>query len=67
MANLDMVKLRELAAEFGYYPATTDDESIERHRKHNANADFWLARSQRFDHLKESSLRTRHLDTSRAR
>jgi hypothetical protein len=49
--DLDMVKLRELAAEFGFWPATTDPDDIERHREHNKNADFWLARSHRFDHL----------------
>jgi hypothetical protein len=47
-----MVLLRELAAELGYWPATTDEADIERHREHNTNADFWLARSRRFDHLK---------------
>jgi hypothetical protein len=33
---LDIDKLRELAAEFGYYPATTNPEDIARHRAHNA-------------------------------
>ena len=51
---LDMASLRELAAELGYWPATTTPTDIERHREHNANADFWLARSHRFDHLKKS-------------
>ena len=51
---LDMALLRELAAELGYWPATTNPDDIERHREHDANADFWLARSHRFDHLKKS-------------
>ena len=48
---LDMALLRELAAELGFWPATTNPDDIERHREHNTNADFWLARSRRFDHL----------------
>ena len=48
---LDMALLRELADEFGYWPATTNAADIERHREHNKNAVFWLARSRRFDHL----------------
>ncbi len=60
MVELDIAKLRAATAELGYQPATTDDEHLkklradnERHRKHNKNADFWLARSRRFDHLKK--------------
>ena len=30
---LDMALLRELAEEFGYWPATTDEADIERHRE----------------------------------
>jgi len=52
MAELEMARLRELADEFGYWPASTDEADIERHRQLNASADFWLARSHRFDHLK---------------
>lgn len=37
--TLDMVKLRELAAEFGYWPATTDPEDVARHRRLNAALD----------------------------
>ena len=51
---LDMAFLRELAAELGFWPATTDEADIERHREHNVNADFWLARSHRYDHLKRT-------------
>ncbi len=52
MAELDMARLRELATEFGFWPATSDPEDIEAHRQHNKNADYWLARRHRFDHLK---------------
>jgi hypothetical protein len=31
-----MALLRERAAELGYWPATTDEADIERHRQHNA-------------------------------
>ena len=37
--TLDMGTLRELAAEFGFWPATTHPEDIQRHREHNRNAD----------------------------
>jgi hypothetical protein len=43
-------RLRELAAALGFWPATTDGADIERHRQHNKNADYWLARGRRFDH-----------------
>jgi hypothetical protein len=49
---IDMNRLRELTAELGFMPATTDAAAIERHRQHNKNADYWLARSHRFDHLR---------------
>ena len=39
MAELDMARLRELAAEFGYYPATTDDEHLEKLRADNERFD----------------------------
>jgi len=48
---IDMNRLRELTAELGFMPATTDAADIERHRQHNKNADYWLARSHRFAHL----------------
>ncbi len=51
MDKKKLVRLRELAAELGFWPATTDPDDIERHREHNKNADLWLARSRRFDHL----------------
>jgi hypothetical protein len=52
MTELDLVRLRELAAELGFWPATTDEADIEHHRQHNKNADYWLARSHRIDHLR---------------
>jgi len=30
--TIDMQRLRELAAELGFWPATTDEADIERHR-----------------------------------
>jgi hypothetical protein len=39
MAELDMARLRELAAEFGYWPATTDDEHLEKLRADNERFD----------------------------
>lgn len=45
---IDMNRLRELTAELGFMPATTEEADIERHRQHNKNADFWLARSHSF-------------------
>lgn len=39
MGNLDMAKLRELAAELGYWPATTDEADIDRHRRLNTALD----------------------------
>jgi hypothetical protein len=41
---IDTERLRELAAELGFWPATTD---IERHRQHNKNANYWLGRPAR--------------------
>ena len=51
-SEIDWTKSRELAEQFGYWPATMDPEDIERHRRHNEAADYWLARSRRFDHLR---------------
>jgi hypothetical protein len=52
MTELDLVRLRELAAELGFWSATTDKADIEHYRQHNKNAHYWLARSHRFDHLR---------------
>src|SRR5258705_13330040 len=38
--TIDTERLRELAAELGFWPATTDEADIERHRQHNKNADY---------------------------
>ena len=45
-----MARLRELADEFGYWPATTDEADIERHRRLNAGLDRNY-RPHRWDHL----------------
>jgi type II secretory pathway predicted ATPase ExeA len=37
MTELDLVRLRELAAELGFSPASTDEADIEAHRQHNNN------------------------------
>ena len=42
---INMTTLRELTAESGFMPATTDGPGIDRHRQLNKNADDWLARS----------------------
>jgi hypothetical protein len=39
MAELDLVRLRELAAELGYWPASTDEEHVARLRAQNARYD----------------------------
>ena len=55
----DVNKLRELTAELGFMPATTDTAAIEQHRQHNKNADYWLTRGHRFDHLRREQERRR--------
>lgn len=57
--TIDTERLRELAAELGSWPATTDEADIERHQQHNKNADYWLARAHRFDHLRREHERRR--------
>lgn len=39
MTQVDTKRLRELADELGYWPATTNPEDIERHRRLNAALD----------------------------
>ena len=34
MTELDMARLCQLAEKFGYSPATTDPDDVERHRNH---------------------------------
>ena len=41
--TIDAERLRELAAELGFWPATTEQADIEWHRRHNKKADYWLA------------------------
>ena len=53
--TIDSEMLRELAAELGFWPATTEVADIEHHRQHNNNADYWLARRHRFDHLRRGA------------
>jgi hypothetical protein len=46
--TIDPERLRELAAELGFWRATTDEADIEQHRQHCKNADHWLVRG--FEH-----------------
>jgi hypothetical protein len=39
MAELDLVRLRELVAELGYWPASTDEEHVTRLRAQDARYD----------------------------
>lgn len=39
MAELDIAKLRAAAAELGYWPATTDDDHLEKLRADNERFD----------------------------
>jgi hypothetical protein len=50
--TIDPERLRELAADLGFWPATTEEADIDRHRQLNKNADYWLARRHRFGHLR---------------
>jgi hypothetical protein len=57
MAELNMEKLREYAAELGYWPATTDLEDIERHRRLNAALDKAPTQDKigrKFAHMREA-------------
>ncbi|HXL61123.1 MAG TPA: hypothetical protein VN959_10720 [Mycobacterium sp.] len=56
---IDMNRLRGLTAELGFMPATIDEADIEHHRQHDKNADYWLARRHRFDHLRREHERRR--------
>src|ERR1700756_5753030 len=51
-AMIDVNRLRELTAELGFMPATTDEAGIDRHRQRNKNADYWLVRSHRLSPLR---------------
>jgi erythromycin esterase-like protein len=43
MTELDLVRLRELAAELGYWPASTDEEHVARLRAQDARYDEQVA------------------------
>jgi rRNA maturation protein Nop10 len=51
---------RELAKEFGFYPATTNPEDIERHRRLNAAADAASAHGYRYDPCDRCGQATRY-------
>src|ERR1700682_838515 len=53
--TIDTERLRELAAELGFWPATNEEADTERHRQLNKNADYWLGRGHRFDHLRREA------------
>jgi hypothetical protein len=57
---LDMALQRELAKEFGFYPATTNPEDIERHRRLNAAADAASAHGYRYDPCDRCGQATRY-------
>lgn len=61
MAELDWARLRELARELGFWPATTNPEDIERHRRLNkaldAAPDLDKA-AKKFAHLHTKAKRT---------
>jgi hypothetical protein len=40
--TIDTERPGELAAELGFWPATTDEADIERHRQHNKSATVWI-------------------------
>ena len=57
---LDMALERELAKEFGFYPATTNPVDIERHRRLNAAADAASAHGYRYDPCDRCGQATRY-------
>jgi hypothetical protein len=61
--TIDNERLPELAAELGFWRTTTEEADIYRHRQHNKNADYWLARGHRFDHLRREYERRRQRQT----
>ena len=52
--TIDTERLRELAAELGFWPATTDEADIERHGRLNAALDR-NSHPHRSDHLKRAA------------
>jgi hypothetical protein len=55
-----MALQRELAKEFGLYPATTNPEDIERHRRLNAAAEAASAHGYRYDPCDRCGQATRY-------
>jgi hypothetical protein len=47
MTELDLVRLRELAAELGYWPASTDEEHVARLRAQDARYNEQAAKWQK--------------------
>jgi hypothetical protein len=43
--TIDTERLRKLATELGFWPATTDEADIDRHRQHNKRPDQLPARA----------------------
>jgi hypothetical protein len=57
MTELDQVKLRELAQELGFWPASTKPEDVERHRRLNKALDAALDLDQlarKYAHLRKA-------------
>ncbi|HRD12614.1 MAG TPA: hypothetical protein PLI79_12195 [Mycobacterium sp.] len=60
MAELDWARMRELARELGFWPATTHPEDIERHRRLNKALDAAPDRetlAKKFAHLHRKAKR----------
>ena len=61
MAEIDWARLRELAEELGFWPATTNPEDIERHRRLNKALDAAPGLDKlaaKFAHLHQQPKRT---------
>lgn len=61
MAEIDWARLRELAEELGFWPATTNPEDIERRRRLNKALDAAPGLDKlaaKFAHLHQQSKRT---------
>ena len=63
MAELDWVKLRKLARELGFWPATTNPEDFQRHRRLDKSLDVapdLEKTAKKFAHLHNRGDRTGH-------
>ena len=61
MAEIDWARMRELAEELGFWPATTNPEDIERHQRLNKALDAAPGLDKlaaKFAHLHQQSKRT---------